>query len=259
MGDHEREVNEAEWIDLENDLDDEVLDPEEEESTGEVVYPPDLDGEAIPIANVAALEAELQETRNRMLRHAADYDNYRKRLHRDQKDAVRFANEQILRDLLPVLDSLDRAAGMPLDEATVHGLHEGLALVMENFTVALARHGVRRMGSEVGTPFNPAFHEALQQVDTEEVEPGCIAQEIQAGYLFFDRLLRPARVIVAAVPPGFTSTEESEEEEISADEGYEEERDVEESDVEESDAFDEEDTLPEARLTPVEEPSSEEE
>ena len=128
------------------------------------------------------------------LRLAADFDNYRKRVAREQADLSRRANERLLNELLPVIDDLERAleAAAAHEEAT---LEEGVRLVHRSLSGLLERHGLSEI--EADGPFDPHVHEALLTRAAEGAEQGSVVQVLQKGYRLGDRVLRPARVIVA--------------------------------------------------------------
>jgi len=162
-------------------------------------------------AEVASLKAQLElstskgrETleklkaeHERLLRAAADLDNYKKRAARERDEVQKFGNERILKDLFPVVDNLDRAlaAAAPDDP-----LAEGVKLVRASLEQALAKHGVSAF-SAMGEKFDPALHEALMQVPTREKPPGTVVLEHARGFKLYDRLVRPAMVGVAVEPP----------------------------------------------------------
>jgi len=128
------------------------------------------------------------------LRLAADFDNYRKRVAREQAEVAVRANERLLNELLPVLDDLERA----LEAAAAHEeakLEDGVRLVHQAFSSLLARHGLTEIAAD-GT-FDPHVHEALLTQPGEGAEEGSVLQVLQKGYRLGDRVLRPARVIVA--------------------------------------------------------------
>lgn len=128
------------------------------------------------------------------LRLAADFDNFRKRVAREQADLSRRANERLLGELLPVIDDLERA----LEAATAHEeatLEEGVRLVHRSLSGLLERHGLSEI--EADGPFDPHVHEALLTRAAEGAEQGSVVQVLQKGYRLGDRVLRPARVIVA--------------------------------------------------------------
>ena len=175
-----------------------------EQPTGEIVYPsrPDADDDPSDAsADRQVLAAEVEDARNRLLRNAADFDNYRKRMKRERRDLVLHANESLLRDILPVLDNLERAVG-PSHTPRRDGdqLREGVQMVVHQFHALLDRCGVSRIDTH-SRPFDPSLHEAMQQRVSANHKPGTIVEELQAGYKFHDRLLRPAIVVVAAQAP----------------------------------------------------------
>jgi molecular chaperone GrpE len=162
-------------------------------------------------AEVASLEAKLElsttkgretleklkEEHERLLRAAADLENYKKRAAREREDVLRFGNEKLLKDLFPVMDNLDRAlAAAAADDP----LAAGVKLVRASLEQALAKHGVTAF-SAMGEKFDPAVHEALMQVPTREKPPGTVVLEHARGFKLHDRLVRPAMVGVAVEPP----------------------------------------------------------
>ena len=154
--------------------------------------------EAVPVSDLESLLAEAQSKRDEYLadlqRLAADFDNYRKRVLRDQAQLVARAHEGLVKELLPVLDDLERALGAAEvhDEATVV---EGVRLVQRALADQLAREGLEEIETEGA--FDPHIHEALLSQPGEGAEPGTVLQVVQKGYRLGDRVLRPARVVVA--------------------------------------------------------------
>ena len=134
------------------------------------------------------------EVDDRLLRLAADFDNYKKRAARERQEYVAFANERILKELLPILDDLERAlsAAEQHEEAQ---LEEGVRLVHRSLASLLERQGVKEIATE--GKFDPHVHEALLAQPSEEKEQGDVLDVIQKGYTLGDRVVRPARVIVA--------------------------------------------------------------
>jgi molecular chaperone GrpE len=152
---------------------------------------------------VAALEAELaaareeaREANERWIRERADAENLKKRTSRERTDAVRFGTENLVRDLLPIVDNLERAVQAAQGGGNGKPLVEGVSLVLKGLLDVLARHGVTRVEAE-GTQFDPTRHEAVAHVESAEHEPNAVIQEHQAGYRLHDRLLRPALVSVS--------------------------------------------------------------
>lgn len=152
-------------------------------------------------AAVATPEEELVRVREQLMRTAADFDNYRKRSRRDVADAERRVQEQLIRSLLPTFDNMERAATHAESASDVASLVEGLGMVMRQFQDTLSGLGIERVNS-VGQTFDPAEHEAVQHVETSDVPPGAVAQELQPGYRWNGRLVRPAMVVVAKAPAG---------------------------------------------------------
>jgi molecular chaperone GrpE len=131
------------------------------------------------------------------VRAVADLENYRKRSQRERDDVQKFGVERLVKDLLPVLDNLERAlAAAAADDPLV----AGVKLVRSSFEQALSRHGVKGF-SAMGQPFDPALHEALMQVPTGEATPGTVMVEHARGFMLHERLIRPAMVGVAVAPP----------------------------------------------------------
>ncbi len=139
----------------------------------------------------------LKDTHERYLRAAADLENYRKRAVKEKEEVQKFGVEKLLKDLLPVVDGLDRAL---LAAASDDPLRKGVELVRTSFEQALARHGVKAF-SAMGEVFDPARHEALLQVPTPGTAPGTVVLEHARGFTLNDRLVRPAMVGVAVAPP----------------------------------------------------------
>ncbi|HTM07235.1 MAG TPA: nucleotide exchange factor GrpE [Verrucomicrobiae bacterium] len=146
-----------------------------------------------------AKELEAKENRDRLLRQAADLDNYKKRATREKTDAIRYANESLVKDLLPVLDNLERALGYAEGGGNGKPLLDGIEMVRKDFIEILGRHGVSQI-SAIGERFDPAKHEAVAQVESEQQDPYTVIDEYRKGYYLLDRLLRPAQVTVAKAP-----------------------------------------------------------
>lgn len=149
----------------------------------------------------AALQrAEDQAAQNRdaYLRTAAELDNVRKRSERDLENAHKYALERFLRDLLPVKDSLEAAVAAATGAHA--NLQEGLEMTLKLLETELQRFGVTEISPSQGDAFNPERHEAMTMQPSAEAAPGSVLLTVQKGYLLEDRLLRPARVIVAKAP-----------------------------------------------------------
>jgi molecular chaperone GrpE len=158
---------------------------------------------------VAALQAERDEIKDRMLRIAADFENSKKRSRKEQTDAEARVREQVLKDMLEVVDNLERATSAYVENGSVDGaaVLKGVNLVLRLFQSKLERYNVKPFEAK-GQPFDPRVHEAISQVPTADVAPGTVANELQRGYRIGDKLLRPAIVAVATAPAKPKDTEE---------------------------------------------------
>lgn len=147
-------------------------------------------------ADYDALLVELNEQKDNFMRRTAEYDNSRKRLAKEKDEVVKFANEKLLQDFLPVLDSLE----MTLSHATSSEgdpVVTGVGLVLKQFIQLLNKHGLEELGS-VGEAFDPNFHEAIASEPSEDIASGHITKVHRKGYKLKDRLVRPAMVSVSA-------------------------------------------------------------
>ncbi|MBX5481422.1 MAG: nucleotide exchange factor GrpE [Myxococcaceae bacterium] len=145
------------------------------------------------------LMEKLKEQHERMLRAAADLENFKKRAQKEKEEIQRFGIEKVLKDFLPVIDNLDRALDHASRTSDLEGLKKGLEMTRKQFEEALGKHGVKGFSS-VGQPFDPRLHEAMQQVETTEVPANHVVSEMVRGYMLHDRLIRPALVSVARPP-----------------------------------------------------------
>lgn len=145
-------------------------------------------------AELEAALAELNRLREDSLRERADLDNQRKRLSRDLEMARKFANERLLGQLLPVIDSLEAGLNVPGD--TAKHLREGMELTLRQLLKVVADNGLVEI-DPLAKPFDPEYHQAMSMVDSTEHPPGHVVQVYQKGWLLNDRLLRPALVVVS--------------------------------------------------------------
>ena len=146
-------------------------------------------------------KAKARENYNRLLRVTAEFENYKKRSQREMDDFRRFANESLIKDILPIVDNLERALSVEQTgtESAAESLKEGVRMTLEGLTDALKRFGVTPVESE-GKPFDPNVHQAVSQEETEQYPDGTVSKELQKGYMLHSRLLRPAMVIVSKKP-----------------------------------------------------------
>ena len=143
---------------------------------------------------LARKEKESTDNYDKYLRAVADLDNYKKRAIREKVDIIKYGNEDVIKDILPFVDSLDRALDHA-DSSDVQAFKEGIKLIQEQLLSCLRKHGVEKIDS-VGLDFDPNFHEAMMQVESEEHEENKVVNEVQKGYLLNGRLLRPSKVCI---------------------------------------------------------------
>lgn len=174
-----------------------------------------------PVDEMAALRAELDETKDRLLRERADLENYKKRAAREKADALQYGSETLLRELLPVIDNLERAADQLRarqradktagktagegDDSGADAVVAGIEMVHRGFVEALERHGVKVVAAQ-GATFDPTVHEAIGHVESEH-PANTVIDEHQRGYALHGRLLRPALVTVGKGPSQQTGQE----------------------------------------------------
>jgi molecular chaperone GrpE len=150
---------------------------------------------------VAALQQEKAQLEDRWLRLQADFENHRKRTLREKQEALSYGHELVVKDLLPVVDNLERAIehASASTGADFEGMLQGVELVRRELLAVLAKHGVSTIEAE-GEVFDPNLHEALAQMEDDKVPAGRVGRMLQKGYRLRDRLLRPARVMVSKGP-----------------------------------------------------------
>ncbi len=158
---------------------------------------------------IEKLREEAKAARERMLRIAADADNTRKRALRERDEGIRYGNEELLRELLPVADNLERSLSAISDEGAhqnVAAIRKGVEMIYEQLQALLRKFQVEGF-SALGQQFDPNLHEAISRVECADRDPGTVLSEIHRGYRYRDRLLRPALVTVACAPAGAVATD----------------------------------------------------
>lgn len=179
-----------------NNIDDasaEMSSKEEPTTNDEAESPP----EKLMAAELTAAQQEAQQHYDRLLRVSADFENYKKRTTREMQDLVKFANERLLKELLGVVDNLERAVMSASQNCSPEDpLLTGVNLTLNETLKILERYQVKPIQS-IGEPFDPNFHQAMMQEVVEDQPPNTVVQEMQKGYLLHDRLLRPALVSVS--------------------------------------------------------------
>lgn len=148
-----------------------------------------------------AAEKKAQEDHDRLLRVMADFENYKKRMEREMNDYRKFANESLVKEILPIIDSLEKALEVSnhQSEKSLGSLREGVEMTLKGLLTSLEKFGVVPIESLEG-PFDPNFHQAVMQEESTEHSENTVVQELQKGYLIGDRLLRPAMVVVSKKP-----------------------------------------------------------
>jgi molecular chaperone GrpE len=147
---------------------------------------------------LAAKDKECRENWDRFLRERADLENYRKRASREKEELLSYCNKSLIEEILPVVDNMERALAHSGEE-TLPAVVEGVRMTHGMLLTALKKFGVTPVEA-IGTPFDPAFHQAMTQVPTDEHPPNTVVEEFQKGYLLKERLLRPAMVSVSTSP-----------------------------------------------------------
>lgn len=146
------------------------------------------------LAQIQKLQEENEELKNRLLRLQADFDNYRKRAKAEKVELVEYANQELIKKLLPVLDNMDRASSS--SESSEEGIREGLEKITKQLKDVLEKEGLAAIDCE-GEPFDPNCHEAVMCEEDSEHPSNTVVQELQKGYMMKDKVLRPSMVKVA--------------------------------------------------------------
>jgi molecular chaperone GrpE len=144
---------------------------------------------------VREIQKESEKNYDLYLRSQAEMENLRKRVRKEKEDYLKFANESLLKEMLPVLDNLEKALSHSDNENNVHALKEGIRLTLKGLKDTLSKSGLEEVKA-LGEPFDPCFHEAVSQTDDPKAKPGIILTELQKGYTLNSRLIRPAMVVV---------------------------------------------------------------
>ncbi len=155
------------------------------------------------IAELAGKAAKADEHWERLLRMTAEFDNFKKRAARDRQEAIRYANESLLEKLIPALDNFEMAlsASEGLEGAASEAIKTGVNMVYQHLKSVIADAGLETLDASRGA-FDPNWQEAVSELETDDVPEGHVAQQLRKGYRLKDRLLRPARVVVARKAKG---------------------------------------------------------
>lgn len=146
---------------------------------------------------VEQLQKQVDELQNRLLRTQADYDNFRRRTRLEKEDFAKYASQKLLEQLIPVVDNFERAVLASEENQDLDSLIKGLNMIYRQFSQVLEQEGVKPIEA-VGQPFNPEFHQAVMQVESDEHEEGIVVEELQKGYMLKDKVIRPSMVKVSS-------------------------------------------------------------
>ena len=183
----EKELKQEEELQVE-EQEIQAEEPAQEEQTEEVSQ------EEILQNKVAELEAANAELKDQMLRRQAELENYRKRLIRDKEEAVQFANESLIRDILGFLDNMDRALAAAKNGGDLNALIEGFEMTQNQLLSTLDKNWGLKAIESVGQEFDPSLHEACMMTVDENLDRETVLEEFQKGYTLHDRVIRPAKV-----------------------------------------------------------------
>jgi molecular chaperone GrpE len=149
-----------------------------------------------PLTELEEAKKEALENYDRYLRISAEFDNYKKRVQKDRADLLNYGNERLIKELLPIVDSMERALNHVSNAEDSDAFVEGLKLIYEQLLVSLKKHGVESIES-IGQEFDPNFHEAMMKVESDTLDDNKVVEEFEKGYLLNGRLLRPSKVSIA--------------------------------------------------------------
>jgi len=147
------------------------------------------------LRKIQELQKESEKNYDLYLRSQAEMENVKKRNRKEKEDYLKFANENLIKEMLPVLDNLEKALSHSENENTVHALKEGIHLTLRGLKDILSKSGLEEVKA-LGEPFDPCFHEAVSEMDDPKAKPGIVITELQKGYVLNSRLIRPAMVVV---------------------------------------------------------------
>ena len=161
-------------------------------------------------AQIDALKAENSELKNQYLRKQADFENFRKRMQREKQESIKYANSNLLQDLVTIIDDFERAIRSSEESRDFESFHSGIKMIEHQFVNMLERkYGLTRMESE-GKEFDPQQHEAINMEESPEVDVQTVVEDYQKGYMLNDRVLRHAKVKVAIPAPEQTDEKDTE-------------------------------------------------
>lgn len=146
---------------------------------------------------LARLKTEVEETQQRFVRAQADFDNFRRRTQKEKEELAKYASMKLVTELVPVIDNFERAMATVPEGTESESFSKGIQMIFRQLETVLNNEGLTAMDT-VGQPFNPEFHQAIMQVESDEYEEGTVVEEVQKGYMLKDKVLRPAMVKVSS-------------------------------------------------------------
>lgn len=182
--------------DSQEELEENLQDKGEAEAQKEKEVPLEKMTKAQLLGKIEEIQKSAQENFDLYLRSQAEMENIKKRFQKEKEDLIKYSNESLIKQLLHVVDSLEKAISHSQDENSVNALREGLELTLKGLLDVLKKAGVERVEA-LGETFDPNYHEAVLEQEDENLGPGKIVQEFQKGYVLNNRLIRPAMVIVS--------------------------------------------------------------
>lgn len=163
----------------------------------EQTSPAEGEGDTAEVDPLEEAQRQAHENRDRWMRAVADLENFKKRAAHERSRLQKYRYEALLLDLLPILDNMERAVTHCSDEGRSDGVAEGLCMIAGMFRDLLGKYGVEEVKA-LGEPFDPQFHEAIARLPSPDKPANVVVEEMEKGYLYQDRLLRPAKVVVSA-------------------------------------------------------------
>ncbi|MEA2038229.1 MAG: nucleotide exchange factor GrpE [Thermodesulfobacteriota bacterium] len=182
--------------DLQGELEENLQDKGEAEARKEKEVPLEKMTKAQLLDKIEEIQKSAEDNFDQYLRSQAEMENIKKRFQKEKEGLIKYSNESLIKQLLHVIDSLEKAIAHSQDENSVDALREGLELTLKGLLDTLKKAGVEKVEA-LGETFDPNYHEAVLEQEDENLEPGKIVQEFQKGYVLNNRLIRPAMVIVS--------------------------------------------------------------
>lgn len=181
---------------MEEIREDDAQEKEIEEGSSEARPKEEEQKELTPDQEMARMQQEMEQANDMMLRLAAELDNYKKRVAKERESLIRYAAQDVLQELIPVLDNFERAIESADKSKDFVSFLEGVKMIYKNMYDVMGRKGLARIHA-VGETFDPNIHEAVMQVTSQEHPENVVVEELQKGYMLHDRVIRPSMVVVS--------------------------------------------------------------